>query len=337
MIARKTLTVLTLALVSCFSGGLAAQEPAPETEAAEAEVQAPEVVTPPEEPIYSSRRARDQALLAQALPEEVRWLELSSGQQLALYKPVEARITRGALLILQGQMDPPGWHPLVDSPRQALPRQGWATLALSLPPANPPSPPPRPLEPTPEPEVAATEETEAEAEQAAAAEPAPAAEPVPESKPEDAATSSSAPEAPREELIQQSLDAALNWLANERLRPVALMVDASLALEVLAQLEARPEPPIEALILLNRQNHKAFSLGELEKLFGNPSLPVLDVFVMSEQTRLAELRQRHKGVALRQQLEHYRQWEIPEPSGLTKSAPWVEQVRGFMQRKSLKR
>lgn len=341
MIARKTLAVLTLAILAGMGGELAAQEPpaeAAENPTTTAEDPAPEASAPPtaeptEEPIYASRRARDQALLAKALPEEVRWLELASGQQLALYKPAEARTTRGALLIIQGHMEPPGWHPIMDNPRQALPRHGWATLAINLPAPAPPAPAPRPIEPPVEQrqQVSAEEQQPEEAQPPAEEQPPGSQEPSTEAT-APATTTEEQPS--REELIDQSLEAAFTWLAEENLSPVVLMLDASLALEILAVLEARPEAAPSALVLVHLQSHQAFSLSELETLYSNPALPLLDVFVTSELARLTDVRQKHKGVALRQQLEHYRQLELTEKAA---AQAWMEKLRGFMQRKPLKR
>lgn len=348
MIARKTLAVLTLAILAGMGGKLTAQEPPVEatenptttTEDPAAEASAPPTAEPADKPIYTSRRARDQALLARALPEEVRWLELPSGQQLALYKPAEARTTRGALLIIQGHMEPPGWHPIMDNPRQGLPRHGWATLALNLPAPTPAAPPPRPLEPSveqsqtvPAEEQQPEERQPVEDQPPAAEQPASSQVPSPDPAPPAAAVEV---QPSREELIDQSLEAAFTWLAEENLSPVVLMLDASLALEILAVLEARPEAAPSALVLVHLQSHRTFSLSELETLYSNPALPVLDVFVTSELARLTDVRQKHKGVALRQQLAHYRQLELPESPPLAlrdASSAWVEQVRGFMQRK----
>ncbi len=334
MITRKTLAVLTL-LNLALPGGVPLAQDAGTTATTDANAApaAPDTqVEPqatPDAPPYASRHERDQQLLAQALAEEIRWLDTPAGRQLGLFRPAETREKRGAVLILQGASDPPLRHPLLENPRRTLPRHGWATLALSLPAPPVSSPPPRPATDIPAQPGLAPENTQNTENTLPAAE-----TPVEPDQP-PASTPAAATTTTRETYITQGLQAALDWLVAENLSPVVLMLDASLALEALAGL--RPQDDPAALVLLNLQSHTAFDRQQLDSLFNNPRLPLLDVFIIGgDNQRLNDTRQRHKATAERQRLENYRQLPLAEASPLTLDdhrTPWVEQLRGFMELK----
>lgn len=94
--------------------------------------------------LYESRDMRDKSLLAKAVDDEAQWLETEHGKILALYRPTEAKVTRGVLILFHAAENPQLWPPMLENLRANLPRYGWETLALSLPQKYPAAIPARP-------------------------------------------------------------------------------------------------------------------------------------------------------------------------------------------------
>lgn len=294
-----------------------------------AAAETPAAPEPAEEPIYPSRTARDNQLLAQAAPEQIRWLETPNGQVLALYRPTETRTTKGVMLLLHAAETPPGWPPSLDNLSRNLPRQGWASLAIALPSQTLT---PLPLRDTPVVETTATPE---ETTPAAAANPPtePPAEPAAE--PEPATPEEEQPPPPsRAELIGERVTAALAWLAQENPARIVLLVDNSSVLDSLAHLQTLDTNPVTALVLVNLQPQEALSTAQLETIFTETSAPVLDVFFAPEQAQMTELRKRHRAVALRNKVRVYHQLHLPpqvQAAQDDEKSFWVERVRGFIE------
>jgi hypothetical protein len=78
-----------------------------------------------------SANERDNMLLAQALPNEIQWLETPNGKILSLYKARETTQKKGSLLLLHAT--DLSWPAAFDNLRRNLPVYGWDTLALPLP------------------------------------------------------------------------------------------------------------------------------------------------------------------------------------------------------------
>lgn len=318
---------------------------------------------------YISRTARNEQLLAASLPEDALWLEDDHEPILALFRPTETAVTKGVVLFLHATETPPEWPALLENARRNLPQYGWATLALTLPPRTPPAPAPRdlPLPDTPDdppadpellaeidstaedtvnetastssnPEVVATPEVTAPVTNEAVEEIPVAdteAEPASEdATPEDAVTEEK-PLLTRSEIIHKRFAAAQSWLAQTDYRARMLVVDNSSVMEVAAYLQTQPAGTVTALILVNLQPQEALSTAQLNQLFSELALPVLDVFPAPAHAAMTAQRQRHRGAALRNQVPDYHQMLLPpqqKPLQDDNKNFWVERLRGFMER-----
>lgn len=339
--------LLALALCSLFwlgSPSVWAQENGEE----EAEEPREAEEEPEEEARFASRERRDRALLAQQFPGEAQWLELPAPQAeaLALYRPAESAAPKGALLLLHTADNPPHWPLHLDNLRRALPRQGWATLALTLPLAERTPVPARPEDTLPR--AAAPQEDEGGDEEDNGdenGEPEEAAEPEPEPEPEE-------PLPPRAERVADHLDAALLWLAQEGQGNLVVLVDPRSAPEVLAHLEgqlrqgADGEPPatgesplsgpIRALVMVSTRADAELSREQLDQVFAVAQLPVLDVF-LGPGARLQERRRQHRDASRRQRLRHYQALEMSVPDlrdPEQEANHWVRRIHAYMQRQA---
>lgn len=307
---------------------------------------------PPEPPRYSSREDRDRQLLAEAFPEQVRWLELPEpeGEALALYQPPATANPKGSLLMLHSSDRNARWSPYLENLRRTLPYRGWGSLSLTLPTPEPEPVPERPAaslpqaaEPDTEPadaeegaENQEQEDQEQEEQNQEAAEEAEAAEPLP----------------PREERINNRLNSAMELLDREGQRNLVLLVDSLNAPAVMAYFQAELEQaaqqrppatgesplngPVRALILVNAYPYQALSREQLNQVFAVDNLPVLDIF-MTPGNRQQEVIKRHRAAANRQQLDHYQNWSLarPEPPDLDSSHNfWINRIQGFMHRQA---
>lgn len=339
----------TLLLALCLSPlGLAQDDAEPEPEA---NVEAtPEPKPEPEPPRFASRAERDRQLLAERFPNEARWLPMAEPESdaLALFHPAIAE-PKGALLMFYSAENPPHWPPALANLRQALPRLGWATFALTLPPPDPEPVPERPVETLPQQAPPAAEEDPvAEADDAA--------EPNEEEAEEEAAAEEEAlpeepevlPLPPRAERINQRVNDALAWLAEEGQGNLVVLVDPLSVQEVMAVLQpqleagAQGEPldtgasplsgPIRALILVNRADGVTLDIPALEQVFAVPELPVLDVFI-GPTARLQQHQQRHRDVARRQRMANYQTLMLANPDVRNpddERSFWVRRIQGFM-------
>lgn len=310
-----------------------------------------------ETPLYPNRATRDKTLIAKAAGEQAQWLDTDHGQILAFYRPTEARETRGVLVLFHAAEDPQTWPPILENLRANLPRFGWETLAITLPQKSPGAIPPRPssssssvAEAKPEEEQDGEEQNgkeQDEEEQKKEPEENPAAEEQ-SSTVEAVAeqSSSSAPPAiPREELIAAYVKAAFAFLEEKALLNAVILVDNSSAAPVLSELipqvSENPENPdtldgpIQALVITNVQSQEPLTTGELTTIFGNPKLPVLDVFFTPDNAEQKQARDRHRAVGMRQKLEVYQQIALDGQPKIVETDPrsfLAARVRGFMQR-----
>lgn len=348
----------TLLLALCLSQVAPAQdngdiaEPEPDTNIGE--TTAPE----PEPPRFASRAERNRQLLAQRFPDQARWLPMAEPESdaLALFLPAIAE-PKGALLMFYTAEHPPHWPPALANLRQALPRLGWATFALTLPLPDPEPVPERPVEtlPAPAQTEAATEDTPAlEDEADNDAEPG-EEEPIEEEVTEEEGLPEEPevpPLPPRAERINQRVTDALTWLADEGQGNLVVLVDPLSAREVMTvlrpQLEAgaQGDPPdsgesplsgpIRALILVNQVGGVTLDTQALEQIFAVPELPVLDVFI-GPTARLQERQQRHRDTARQQRMAHYRTLMLASPDVRDpddERSFWVRRIQAFMHRQA---
>lgn len=316
-----------------------AQDSAPEAQAdAETAIQSSSSSSA-EVPLYPNRNIRDKTLIAQAAGEQAQWLESEYGKLLAFYRPTEARETRGVLVLFHAAEDPQAWPPILENLRANLPRFGWETLAITLP-QRYPGPVPR--------RVSSTSSSLADETGADAGDPTDgvqtAAE-TPEVAAQSSASVSSVPLISREELIAAYVKAAFDFLTEKAQLNAVLLVDNSSASPVLNHLlpqvqENSENPdtldgPIQALIITNLQSQEPLSTGELTAIFGNPKLPVLDVFFTPDSLEQKQARERHRALAMRQKLEIYQQAGLDGQPKIVETDPrsfLAARVRGFMQR-----
>lgn len=308
-------------LLMSANGVLHAQTAAPAENAPPPD---PETTAPAPEPEPApsvSREERYNQLLAEAKPDEVRWLETPEEKILALFRPTEARTTKGAVLILHAAEVPPGWPPSFENLRRYLPRYGWVTLAVALPAQQPPAVPEREI-----PSPAQDEQTDQQeaTDEATPAEAKPAAEPpAPEPSPS------------RTEVIARRVGAAAAFLRQQGQENILVLVDNSSVIDSMAALQPSASITLQALILVNLQTQEPLTREQLEGLFANPALPVLDLFTQANDDQQATLRQRHRAAALRNKMENYYPLQLlplpPQDLDNPRSF-WLERTRGFMER-----
>lgn len=271
-----------------------------------------------------SREENYNQLLAAASPDDVRWLDTPEEKVLALFRPTEARTTKGAVLILHAAEIPPGWPPSFDNLRRYLPRYGWVTLAVALPAQVTQRIPQREI-PPPTPEEEQTDQ-DAATEQA----PEPAAKAEAETSPE--------PEPSRAEVIARRVGAAAAFLREQGQQNIVVLVDNSSVVDSMTGLQTAAGDALQALVLVNLQIQEPLTKPQLEQLFSNPGLPVLDLFTQPDSDQQASLRQNHRAAALRNKIEHYYQLRLlplhPQDSDNPRSF-WLERTRGFMERHAL--
>src|SRR5690606_40744636 len=123
-----------------------------------------------------TEQERNHRCVAAARPEGVRWPDAAEGTIAVLFRPTEAATTNGIVLMAHAAEVPPGWPPTLEHLRRYLPRHGWPTLAVSLPPLEP--------QPVPQREIPApVENTEPCDEEPCAEEPADGTENTPADAP----------------------------------------------------------------------------------------------------------------------------------------------------------
>lgn len=287
-----------------------------------------------EVPLYPSRGVRDKTLIAQAAGEQAQWLDTEHGKLLAFYRPTEARTTHGVLVLFHSAEDPQTWPPILENLRANLPRFGWETLAITLPHRYPQPIPLRPSSASSS-TVSTTESTEE----------TPGADAQQQTDSSAAQSSVSSPAVPRDTLIQAYVQAAFDFLQGKGQMNAVVLVDNSSATPViqhlLPQLQVNAEDsdrfdgPIQALVITNLQSQEPLTTNELVTLFGNPKLPVLDVFFNPDTAEQKRAKEAHRAVAMRQKLEVFQQAALDSQPKIVETDPrsfLAARVRGFMKR-----
>lgn len=293
--------------------------------------QPPAVESTPAQPAPNSpppsRNMRSKELLADALEDESHWLDTSEGRILALYRRTEAKVTKGALLLLHAAEDPQVWPPALENLRKRLPQYGWETLAITLPQKYPQTPPVR------------SEDTIDTAEQP------PEETTAGTAHVENNATAVSIPA--REQLIKAYLLAALGFLNEKGQFNLVVLVDNSSFYWCMQLLspniktnQADPDTvdgPLQALVITNLQPQEPLSIHELEDSLNQPQLPVLDIFFAPDDIEQKAQREIHKTVAMRNKLDFYQQFSIEQQPKIIEADTasfLLGRVRGFMEKKA---
>lgn len=325
---------------------------------------------PPEKPIYESTSERDNALLAQAEPDETLWLETPNEKIIALFKTGETRKTKGALLILHAPELPQLWPAPLEHLRRNLPIYGWETMAVPLPQKYQSKAPARDLmsssaasssSPAAAANVASgtsaasdanapqdpsAQESSADATASVAAS-AEAASSVASIQSSSMSSETVKPQLPREQLIGERVEAAIQELNKVGEFNVVVLVDNSSAVDSLAALqqkvniagsdEHRIDGPLQAIILVNLQSQEPLSKEQLSSVFAVELIPVMDVFFATDDQRQKDLRRLHHAEAMRKNVRIYQQVVLPPENMITvdgRQGFWLEKVRGFMETKA---
>lgn len=340
--------ICTIAFIVLWAGAsswVQAQDPPPSAdpnatqEAATSASTTPE--KPPEKPIYGSTSERDNALLANAKPTEIQWLETPNEKFIGLYKEGETRKAKGALLILHAPELPQLWPAPLESLRRNLPIYGWETLTIPLPQKYVNAIPERD---TPTSATTASDDN-ANTSEASSTESSPA-----QSTSADAAQSSSASSQsslPRAQIINERVDAGITYLNKNGQYNVVILVDNSSAPFGLEEIfkkintgtstQETLDGPLQALIIVNLQSQEPLTKEQLNAIFSSENLPIMDVFFDPDTPYQREVRRLHHAAAMRKNVNDYRQVILPPDHRVSiddKQGFWLEKVRGFMERKA---
>jgi len=333
------------ALVFCLLPLIAlAQEPEVTAESSAATSEISSSSKSSEAPLYPSRDMRDKSLIAAAMDDEAQWLETEYGKILALYRPTEAKMTHGVLILFHAAENPQSWPPILENLRAYLPRYGWETLAISLPHEYPAVIPARPSSSSFS-ASASSADTEVTTETGdAETTPETASSSISGSSSSSTATSSAVA---RDLLVKAYADAAFAFLKEKGKFNTVLLTDNSSAYLVLQnllpQIKANPrdettvDGPLQALVITNLQQQEPINKQELEAIFGAEQLPILDIFFAPENNEQAEFRDLHKAVAMRKKTVNYQQLLMDlqsKPSMQDHQSYLLGRVRGFMQQKA---
>lgn len=257
-------------------------------------------------PPYGSRDERDRTLLARALPNEAQWLDGEQGKVFALYRPTESRQTKGALALFHAIDDPQRWPVTLRSLQDRLPKSGWEILAVALPRQR--------LQMIPAREASASAEATSSA----------------------SASADEPPDNTAPALVDSYLKAATQFLRDKSHDSIIVMADNASALNTMAFFHTDPQAreTLEGLILIHLQSQQPLDIAELEQLFSDKDLPVFEVF-FGRDADVAERRERHKGVALRQKVVTYHQLTIDEADPVLRAQGrnfFMGRIQGFMDR-----
>jgi len=137
-------------------------------------------------------------------------------------------------------------------------------------------------------------------------------------------------------LIAQRIQAALLFIAQQDSNNIAVLVDNSSINDSLQALANQGYlPRLRSLILINIQPQEALNADQLTALFSNQELPVLDVFPGLDNDQQQLVRKRHRGHAMRNQLNDYQQFVVPPMQAIdidNARSFWLERIRGFLER-----
>ncbi|HWV15122.1 MAG TPA: DUF3530 family protein [Cellvibrio sp.] len=310
---------------------------------------------PVEKPLYASPAERDNSLLANARPDEALWLETPNEKIVALHKLGETRKAKGSLLMLHAPEQPQLWPATLETLRRNLPLYGWETLAVPLP-QKYPSPHPERDPPSSAPS-ANSSASSTEGESASSAAPSQETGAIDAGAQSSSAAAASSAEAsssepakpllPREQLINERVEAAIKELNKNGQFNTVVLVDNSSAVDSLAGLYKKIntnngdketiDGPLQALILVNMQDQEPLSKEQLGNIFAVEALPIMDVFFSSENQQQMDMRRLHRAEAMRKNVKHYRQIVLPaENIRMTRDTQgfWLEKVRGFMEKQA---
>ncbi|UTA48599.1 alpha/beta hydrolase family protein [Simiduia sp. 21SJ11W-1] len=305
-----------------------------EVDAALAPTAAAEPEPTPEPPLYASREARDMALLAQAVPsDQVVWFDIGGERVLGLYHAAISANPSGAVLLVQDQDRNPTWPERIQALRLSLPEQGWTTMVVTLPPADPAAIPERDLPPAPDEAAVSPAEGDGEArpeteevfndatgdvaDVASMAQEQPAPTPTPE-----------VPKIPAQTRVDQRLAQAIEHLRGQGQFNLALLAEGGGAVRAARLFAGMGSEGFRALVLVDARHNLGTEAGDVLAM-ASAQLPVLDVIAVDQPALLAAAKARHTA-AKRAGREGFQQLSLPryEPDLVRLS----KRVRGFLDR-----
>lgn len=345
--------VVSLALLSGGPHGWAQDALSePEAAASESAANQGEPAAQPEPPPYANREARDMALLAQAVPsDQVVWFDIGGERVLALYQPAISASPSGAVLLVQDQDRNPTWPERIQALRLSLPEQGWTTMVVTLPPADPVAVPERDLPVAPAADTAgegvddtdAYTEGERQVDDAANTAEAPRPEteevfndvtgevadvasmaqeqPVETTEPE-------IPAIPAATRVDQRLAQAVEHLRAQGQFNLALLAEGGGALRAARLFNTMGAGGFRALVLVDASHALATETGDVVAM-ASADLPVLDILAVDQPSLIAAAQMR-RTAAKRAGRTSYQQVRMPryEPDLVRLS----KRVRGFLDR-----
>lgn len=274
---------------------------------------------------FPAKENNTMQLLAKQLPKDAfLWLEAESGQFLGIWQKDRSGYSKGALLIVHAEGEHPMWPHTTKPLHDTLPDYGWATLAISLPKPDLPSPPQRTL--------AVKSKLQAQAAGSESSQPQTDAGDIDEEKTgEDTIENEKAvaekpsatletrvPKVSSEIIAEQRLEAALRFLHDQGQFNLILLGNGSGAIRIHdflekvtpkisnPKLKERFEKPVRAMIILNGRNQLPIEEDAYQGWFNDPEIPVLDIFIANDYRNQKEAKIR-KTLAKQKKVTAYKQ------------------------------
>lgn len=291
-----------------------------------------------EAPIYASREARDMALLAQAVPsDQVVWFDIGGQRVLGLYQAAISASPSGAVLLVQDQDRNPTWPERIQALRLALPKHGWTTLVVTLPPADRQvlparealTPPPPVAPDDPEAPNGGTAEVRPETEEVFNDATGDVASVADMNQPQAPDAAPVAPQVPAATQVDQRLAQAVGHLHGKGQFNLALLAEGGGAVRAARLLAAMGGEGFRALVLIDAHHVLGAEAGDVVAMVTTGDRPVLDIQVVDEVALLAAAQARQEA-ARRAGMTVYQPVQLPayEP-GL---ARLTKRVRGFLEK-----
>lgn len=282
-----------------------------------------------------AKQARQLLAGAAEAPATV-WLEVAGGQVLGFWQADTSGTPVGAVLMLHAEGHSPRWPATLLNMHHNLPKFGWSTLSVELPPPAPKLVPPRlrlgqASPATPADAARETPEENADAQPVddeTAEEPTQVADAVPaDVPPEPAMTTEEV-----EQLTVDTIAAAIDFLQQRGQQNVVLLGEGLGAEQAASYLAAMGEAAkINALVMLDPQ---PAGIAAREALMGHPAVSTLDLITSADFDDRARARERRQ-LSKKMRYQNYVLRRILPPTRHTDSGRENEiskAVRGFIAR-----
>lgn len=291
------------------------------------------------------------ALLGDYLSKDaLLWLETEYGRFLSVWQKDRSGDPKGALLIIHAEGEHPAWPNTTKPLHDTLPDNGWATLAVSLPPPDERKIPKRTLPPKVKRIIQSKEEdnevnedgekSDAQAKTAAIAENK-VAEKTEVAPPEP--TIQEDEKLSAEFVTEKRLEAALQFLHDQGQFNLIVLGNGSGAIRAHdfidkitpkidnPRLKAKVERPVRAMVIVNARNRLPTMDETYQNWFSDPEIPVLDIFVQDDYRNKIDAKKR-KTLARQKKVLTYKQVRL---NSINPEKSWNEnglsrRVRSFL-------